>query len=113
MPIVSGLPSLLLSLPLVAGLSACAAAGPAPVEWRVVVKLPAAESDTAAIARRAGHAAGVPVRYLTAASPEWHALQLSCADDGACRDAVARLKADTRNFLRVERDERRRALTSP
>jgi hypothetical protein len=112
MPAASRLPPLLLSLPLVVGLSACAAAGESGVAWRISVKLPAAEVDGAKLAQRAADTAGVSVRHLAAISPEWHSLQLGCTDDAACREAFARLQADKRNFLVVERDERRRAHAS-
>jgi hypothetical protein len=98
-----------LPLALSAGLTACATAGPAPTaEWRVLVKTSQAHSDTAAIVRRASQASGVPVRYVTAASPQWHGLSLNCGDEARCAVALQRLQADTTFFEAVQRDERRR-----
>ena len=94
-----------------AGLVACAAnAVPqAPTqEWRVLVKLVQAGSDPVAIARRAGLASGVPVRYLASISPQWHGLGLECGDEARCALALQRLQADASLFEAVERDERRR-----
>ena len=93
-----------------AGLVACAAnAVPPPpiLEWRVLVKLVQAGSDPVAIARRAGLASGVPVRYLASISPQWHGLGLDCGDEARCAMALQRLQADTSFFEAVERDERR------
>jgi hypothetical protein len=77
-----------------------------------MVKLPAALADVSALVRRASETAGVPVRHLATAAPDWHSLQLSCSNVDACRDAFARLQADKANFLAVERDERRRVHSS-
>jgi hypothetical protein len=94
-----------------AGLVACAADAmpPAPtLEWRVLVKLVQVGSEAEAIARRAGQASGVPVRYLASVSPQWHSLGLDCGDETRCAAALQRLRADASYFEAVERDERRR-----
>lgn len=98
------------------GLTACAAdaAPAAPVaEWRVLVKLVQPASDGSAIAQRASQVAGVPVRYLAPASPQWHSLSLACGDEGRCAAALQGLRADTATFQAVERDERRRPHSNP
>src|SRR2546421_11919667 len=63
--------------------AACAAPATEP-ELRVLVKLAQASSDGDAIARRAGDVSGVPVRYVAASSPQWHALALRCGDASSC-----------------------------
>ncbi|MBC7993039.1 MAG: hypothetical protein H7Z15_07325 [Rhizobacter sp.] len=99
----------LLPLALCAGLAACAAADRTPpAEWRVLVKTTQPHNDTAVIAQRASRASGVPVRYVTAASPQWHGLSLACGDEARCAAALQRLQADTAFFEAVQRDERRR-----
>ncbi len=99
-----------LPLALCAALTACAAADPAPAaEWRVLVKTSQAHSDTALIVQRASQASGVPVRYVAAASPQWHGLSLACGDEARCAAALQRLQADTPFFEAAQRDERRRA----
>jgi hypothetical protein len=93
------------------GMTACAlgpGAPPAPHEWRVLVKLAEAGTDREAIARQAEEIAGVPVRYVSAATLQWHALALVCTDDAACSAALERLRAATSTYSNVERDERRR-----
>ena len=90
--------------------AACAAPATEP-EFRVLVKLAQASSDGDAIARRAGDVSGVPVRYVAASSPQWHALALRCGDASSCDAALARLRADTRTFESVQRDERRRIVS--
>ncbi len=96
-------------LALCAGLAACAAANPAPAaEWRVLVKTSQAHSDTALIVQRASQASRVAVRYVAAASPQWHGLSLACGDEARCAAALQRLQADTTFFEAVQRDERRR-----
>ena len=95
------------------GMAACALEpAPAPrqaagTEWRVLVKLNEPGSDAAAIARRAGEISGVPVRYVAATSPQWHALALACADDAACEAALQRLQAAAATYDSVQREQRR------
>ncbi len=102
----------LLPLALSAGLAACAATEPAPAaEWRVLVKTAQPQNDTTLIVQRAGQVSGVPVRYVTAASPQWHGLSLACGDEARCNAALQRLQADTAFFEAVQRDERRRPHT--
>ncbi len=86
----------------VAWLSACtptppqAAASPATVPLRVMVKLAQPASEPAEVERRVGHAAGVPVRHQSAASALWHAVVLSCpASAEPCHQALARLRQDS------------------
>jgi hypothetical protein len=95
-------------------MAACAVEpAPAPAareagsEWRVLVKLTAPSTDTDAIARRAGEISGVPVRYVAATSPQWHALALVCADDGACDAALQRLRGAASTYDSVQREQRR------
>jgi hypothetical protein len=92
------------------GLGACAmgpAVPPAPAEWRVLVKLAEASTDRTAIARQAEDIGGVPVRYVSAATLQWHALALVCTDDAGCAAALERLRAATSTYAKVEREERR------
>ena len=95
--------------------AACAAPASGPAdndgEMRVLVKLLQPSDDAEAIARAASAASGVPVRYLTAGGPPWHALALRCGDASACSAALARLRADTRTYAAVQRDERRRIVS--
>ena len=76
-------------------------------EWRVLVKLNQPSTDADAIARRAGEISGVPVRYVAATSPQWHALVLVCADDGACETALQRLRGAASTYDSVQREQRR------
>lgn len=98
-------------------LAACAApmSGAVPASasagMRVLVKLAQASADTSAIAAQVTAAAGTNARYLSATSPQWHALVLQCADAQACEAAFQRLSADRTGFEAVQRDERRRILT--
>jgi hypothetical protein len=98
-------------------LAACAAPMPgaapatAPAGMRVLVKLTQASADTGAIAAQVTLAAGTQARYLSATSPQWHALVLQCADAQACEAAFQRLSADKAGFEAVQRDERRRILS--
>jgi hypothetical protein len=85
--------------------AAPARAGTADI--RLLVKLARPWTDGAAIERRAAAIAGVPVRYLAATSPQWHALALRCAPAPECNRALRRLRADTSTFDAVEFDERR------
>ncbi|MEO8153355.1 MAG: hypothetical protein ABI605_09825 [Rhizobacter sp.] len=82
------------------------------VEWRVLVKTVQPTSNADAVARHAGEVAGVPVRYVAAVSLQWHGLGLACGDETRCAEALRRLRADKTYFETVERDERRRALSS-
>jgi hypothetical protein len=96
-------------------LAACAGQSAPPLEWRVLVKTAQAQSDLAIIAGRATQVSGVPVRYVAAASPQWHGLSITCGDEARCEAALQRLRADTVFFEAVQRDERRRphAASSP
>ena len=95
------------------GITACAVEpAPAPrqaagAEWRVLVKLSQPSTDAEAIARRAGELSGVPVRYVAATSPQWHALALACGDDSACEAALQRLRAAAATYDSVQREQRR------
>jgi hypothetical protein len=105
-----GIASLMLS-----GLAACTTGAATPqdpagvVQMRVLVKLQDASSDPLVLARQASAIAGVPVRYVSAASPRWHALTLECASSAECDAALQRLRADDRAFAEVERDMPKRA----
>ena len=50
-------------------------------------------------------------RYVAATSTQWHALALRCGDESSCDAALARLRADTRTYESVQRDERRRIVS--
>jgi len=91
------------------GVAACAT--PPAQQWRLLVKLAAPSTDTAAIVRHASETAQSAVRYVASTSPEWHALMLSCADQAACEHAVQRLRADTSAYASVHLDQRRRVVT--
>jgi hypothetical protein len=94
------------------GVAACAAPpSSAQSELPVLVKLAQPADDASSIARRASEVAGVPVRYVAASGPPWHALALQCGDASACDAALAKLRADTRTYSAVERDERKRIVT--
>jgi hypothetical protein len=113
-------PALLASgLACLAGVAACAAPAPAapaaaPVaaagagELRLLVKLAQPSTDPASIAREASAAAGVPARYLSGTSPQWHALALRCGSAAECDAALGRLRADGATFEAIQLDERRR-----
>lgn len=100
-------------------LVACAAEPPSPPAdaiggLRVLVQLApdaatgsAPDERPAAVERRAGASAGVPVRYLAASGAQWHALLLLCSPT-ECDAALQRLAADRTGFLVVQRDELRR-----
>jgi hypothetical protein len=100
------------------GVAACAqtAAPPAaPIdvsaETRLLVKLARPSSDTAEITRLVAAAAAVPARYVAATSADWHAVALRCGAPNACDAALERLRADSANFVAVQRDERMRPAT--
>ena len=78
---------------------------------RLIVKLAQPTEDGAAIARLVSQSAGVPARYLAATSAAWHAVALECDGARACEAALERLRADSRHFDAVERDERKRIVT--
>jgi hypothetical protein len=106
-------PALVVSgLACLAGVAACAApeaVTASAAETRLLVKLVDPSTDATAIARQAALASGLPVRYLSATSPQWHALALRCGSDAACDAAIGRLRADAARFAAVPRDERKRA----
>jgi hypothetical protein len=103
------LAALLLCCGLVA---ACANETTAPQSpMRLIVKLSQPSDDGAAIARQVSQSAGVPARYLAATSALWHAVALECDGAKACEAALERLRADSRHFDAVERDERKRIVT--
>ena len=97
------------------GVGSCQSAPPAPVGWRVLLRLapdampPSAPGDTAAAAieRMVSASARVPVTYVAASGSQWHAVLLQC-DLDACEAALARLTADTTRFSAVQRDALRR-----
>jgi hypothetical protein len=92
------------------GLTACAAALP-QTELRVLVKLAQPSTDSAAIQRLVSERAGVAARYLSAASPHWHALVLPCGGAIACEALLQQLRADRGAIAAVERDERKRIVS--
>jgi hypothetical protein len=107
---------------LLCGLSACAATEPAAVtptalggaSLRLMVQLEQVPRDTRALADEVALAAGVPARYVSAASPNWHALVLQCADGPACEAAWQRLVARRPAGIEfIQRDERRRSHAAP
>ncbi len=92
--------------------AACANETTAPKSpMRLIVKLAQPSEDGAAIARQVSRSAGVPARYLAATSAAWHAVALECDGAKACEAALERLRADSRHFEAVERDERKRIVT--
>jgi hypothetical protein len=97
-----------------AGVAACAAPDAAvatatpPSEARLLVKLAHPASDGAAIAREVGASAGVPARYLSSSSAQWHVVVLRCASSAECDAAVQRLRADTARIEAVQPDQRMR-----
>lgn len=94
--------------PASASMAAAPAAAAGPVELRVLVKLAQPSADATAIARETSTAAGVPARYLSGTSPQWHALALHCASAAECDAAMRRLRADAATFESIQLDERRR-----
>jgi len=106
----------LLALPFAAvaaasALSACAApaaAGSAPVEVRLMVKLTQPSEDRASIAAEVSRVAGVPASYGSTVSASWHALSLRCADPSACDAAIDRLRKARATFEAVELEGRKR-----
>ena len=83
------------------------------VHLRLLVKLTHPAMDVAALARQAAAIAGTEVRHVAATSPQWHALELSCADAKQCEAAEMRLRAESATFEIVERDARRKPLAPP
>ena len=75
------------------------------VELRVLVKT-TQPAEPEAVAAQAARSAGVPARYVSAASPQWHALALSCRP-ADCDAALQRLGADRARFEVVQADERK------
>jgi len=86
-------------------------AAPASAELRVMVKLVNPSTDPRAIAAQVAAAAGTGARYLSATSPQWHALALVCGEPGACEAALQRLGDQKALFEAVQRDERKRIVT--
>ena len=82
-------------------------------EARLLVKLAQPATDGEAIARQAAAIAGTPVAYAAAVSPQWHALRLRCASARECAAAQQRLREQVSVYEVVQRDERRRAASSP
>lgn len=76
---------------------------------QVLVKLTAPSDDGAQIAAEASRISGVTVRYVSATSPQWHALLIECATAAICEAAVQRLSEARDVYLAVQRDERERA----
>ena len=105
-----------LAVALMAALGSCAAtpdpASGAPVEARVLVKLVRPAEDAAAISSEATRHAGVPVTYMAATSPSWHALALHCASAPQCDAAIERLRAASAVYQAVEIDGRKAQLAS-
>ena len=77
---------------------------------RVLVRFAEPGAEPPAIVAAAESAAGKPVRYLAASGDSWHALSLDCSDAADCRDAFERLRADTRRFVSVQVDARKRVV---
>jgi hypothetical protein len=75
---------------------------------QVLVKLTAPSDDGAQIAAEASRISGMTVRYLSATSPQWHALLIECATAAVCEAAVQRLSEARDVYLAVQRDERER-----
>lgn len=82
----------------------------APTRWLLTWHRPLA-TDAAGVARFEGDAAavaGVPVRYLAAASDRVAAVVLDCSSAVPCQAARDRLRADPR-VVDLQPDTRRRA----
>jgi hypothetical protein len=92
-------------------MSAALSPAPSSFELRVMVKLVQPESDPDAIAAKVAAAAGTRARYLSATSPQWHALALVCAGPAPCDAAMQRLSDNKALFEAVQRDERKRIVT--
>lgn len=70
---------------------------------RVIVELVQPSQNRDAVVRHAQQVAGVPVRYAAAVGPESHALQISCANESACQEALSKLRSDA-GFYSAELD---------
>jgi hypothetical protein len=77
----------------------------AATESRLLVKLVRPATDGAAIARLVAAASGLPTRYVTATSTQWHAVAVRCGAPPACAAALQRLRAATADFEAVEPDQ--------
>jgi len=75
---------------------------------QVLVKLTAPSDDGAQIAAEASRISGLSVRYVSATSPQWHALLIECANAASCEAAMQRLSEARDVYLTVQRDERAR-----
>jgi len=84
-----------------------------PRGLQVLVKVTAPSDDGAQIAAEASRISGVTVRYVSATSPQWHALFIECATAAVCEAAVKRLSEARDVFIAVQRDERERAYQRP
>ena len=94
-------------------LLACSPAAAHAHETQVLVKLVAGSDDGARIAAEASGIAGVPVRYVSATSLQWHSLTLQCATEAICDTALRRLMDAHSVYAAIERDERKRIEPSP
>ena len=76
---------------------------------QVLVKLITPSDDGARIAAEASRISGLTVRYVSATSPQWHALLIECATAADCEAAVKRLSEARDTYFAVQRDMRERA----
>ena len=68
-----------------------------------MVKLAQPTQDAAEVVRLASRASGVPVRYVSAISMQWHTISLVCQAEQACDEAIQKLRLDP-SFMIVEPD---------
>ena len=96
----------------VTGLTACSATSQGfAAEPQILVKLARPTHDAAEVVRLASRATGVPVRYVSASSMQWHTISLVCQAEQACDDAVQKLRLDP-SFMSVESNRRAYPLKS-
>lgn len=87
---------------------------PPPEQSRRVVLTTAREwAGAAEVADRAQRLAGVAVRDTMEIGPRRYRLQLVCADDAACKQAIARIAADRGFVLAVDPDARQQIPAKP
>ena len=87
-------------------------AAPEP-SLRVVVTTVGEYASTAEVQNRVANLARVPVREAVELAPNRYRMTLLCADQTACRAAIARIMADRTFALAVDADSRQQIPTKP
>jgi hypothetical protein len=80
---------------------------------RVVLTTVIEWPSTAEVVNRSARLSGVPVRDVMELAPRRYRMTLQCADDAACRAAMARIAADRQFVLAVDADGRMQIPAKP